>query len=198
MTDRKTPRQRPSIWTPSFILLFIYSFLSNSGFFMTMPVLPRYAVETGMTLSQAGVLTGIFSIVAIFARPVAGLIADSGKKKSMLLWFSIPVSAAAFCYGFATGAPGLYASRIIHGACYAISSTIQIALTTQLLPRDRMGEGMSMMSMSQVLAMSIAPNLGLTIGEKLGNQTAFFISGGLIAAAIVCVLFLPKTVGAAV
>ena len=160
---------------------------------MTMPVLPRYAVESGMSLAEAGLLTGIFSIVAIFARPVAGILTDRRNHKKLLMLFSTLVSAASFGYGLFRDVPYLYACRILHGACYAISSTVQISITTQLLQKERMGEGMSLMSMSQILAMSIAPNLGLTLSGTIGNQNVFLIAGGLSAASVVCCLFLKNT-----
>ena len=160
---------------------------------MTMPVLPRYAVESGMSLAEAGLLTGIFSIVAIFARPVAGMLTDRRNHKKLLMLFSTLVSAVSFGYGLFRDVPYLYACRILHGACYAISSTVQISITTQLLQKERMGEGMSLMSMSQILAMSIAPNLGLTLSGTIGNQNVFLIAGGLSAASVVCCLFLKNT-----
>lgn len=188
--EERNTRHSP-LWTRSFLLLFVYSFLSNAGFFMTMPVLPRYAVELGMSLAETGILTGIFSIVAIVARPAAGIISDRFPKKRMLILFSAAVGAAAFCYGLCTKPLGLYVFRILHGAAYAISSTIQIAMTTEMIRTDRMGEGMSMMSMAQVLAMSIAPNLGLTLSQRAGNRTALYLSGGLILGALVCAVLLP-------
>lgn len=115
---------------------------------MTMPGSAALRCEkAACPWPEAGLLTGIFSIVAIFARPVAGMLTDRRNHKKLLMLFSALVSAVSFGYGLFRDVPYLYACRILHGACYAISSTVQISITTQLLQKERMGEGMSLMSM---------------------------------------------------
>ncbi len=158
---------------------------------MTMPTLPRYAVEVGMSLSAAGFLTGIFSIVAIFVRPVAGILSDRGGKKGLLVVFTILVGVTAFGYSLSDTAAGLFVCRILHGTCYAVSSTVQLALASLVIPSGQMGEGMGYMSLSQILAMSFAPSLGLSLAEKAGYGAMFRISGVLIMIAAVCAVLLP-------
>lgn len=157
-----------------------------------MPTIPRYAVAAGMSLSAAGFLTGIFSIIAIFARPVAGMLSDRGGKKPLLVLFTVFVGLAAFGYSLCSGAAGLFACRILHGACFAVSSTIQLALASAVIPAEQMGEGMGYMSLSQILAMSFAPSLGLALAEKAGYEAMFRLSGLLIGAAAVCAALLPE------
>ena len=191
MSREKENSKRENLWTSSFLLLFGYSLFSNVGFFMTMPTLPRYAVGVGMSLSAAGFLTGIFSIVAIFVRPVAGILSDRGGRKVLLLLFTLLVSFAAFGYSLSHSFVGLFLCRILHGACFAMSSTIQLAMVTAIIPSAKMGEGMGYMSLAQILAMSFAPSLGLALAEAKGYTVMFCVSGFLIATAAVCVAFLP-------
>ncbi|MCM1026661.1 MAG: MFS transporter [Roseburia sp.] len=158
---------------------------------MTMPTLPRYAVEIGMSLSAAGLLTGIFSVMAIFVRPIAGILSDRGGRKPLLILFTLLVSFAAFGYSLSHHFAGLFLCRILHGACFAMSSTIQLAMVTSVIPSAKMGEGMGYMSLAQILAMSSAPSLGLALADAKGYTVMFLVSGILIAAAAVCVVFLP-------
>lgn len=192
LNRKKEILKRESLWTSSFILLFIYSLFSNVGFFMTMPTLPRYAVGIGMSLSAAGFLTGIFSIMAIFVRPVAGILSDRGGRKTLLVIFTLLVSSAAFGYSISYHFVALFLCRILHGACFAMSSTIQIAMVTAIIPPDKMGEGMGYMSLAQILAMSFAPSLGLALADAKGYIVMFRVSGILIAFAAVCAAFLPR------
>lgn len=66
MTNKQNVRREP-LWTPAFTALFFMNMLTCAGFYMTSPTLPKYAVSVGMSLAMAGVLTGIFSIVAILS-----------------------------------------------------------------------------------------------------------------------------------
>lgn len=191
LSQKEENYKKENLWTLSFLLLFCYSLFSNVGFFMTMPTLPRYAVENGMTLSAAGFLTGIFSIMAIFVRPVAGILSDRGGRKKLLILFTLLVSFAAFGYSLSHRFAGLFLCRILHGACFAMSSTIQLAMVTAIIPPAKMGEGMGYMSLAQILAMSFAPSLGLALADAGGYIVMFRVSGILIAAAAGCAALLP-------
>jgi len=171
------------LFTPRFVCLFIIHMLSSAGFYMTMPTLPKYAVSIGMTLTEAGVLTGIFSIAAIFARPFAGLVADRRGKKWVLFWITVVMAVSTVGYSITSSRLGLYAWRVAHGAAFAGSSTIQLALAATVVPRKRRGEGLGYMGMVQVLAMSFAPSLGLWCSERFGYNVMFLVAAALVGCA---------------
>lgn len=178
------------LFSPRFVSLFLIHMLLSAGFYMTMPTLPKYAVSIGMTLTEAGVLTGIFSIAAIFSRPFAGLVADRHSKKWVLFWITVGMMASTVGYSITSSRAGLYAWRIIHGATFAGSSTIQLALAAGVVPEKRRGEGLGYMGMVQVLAMSFAPSLGLWFSERFGYSAMFWLAAGLIGCAAAGLLLL--------
>ncbi len=190
VTNKQNVRREP-LWTPAFTALFFMNMLTCAGFYMTSPTLPKYAVSVGMSLAMAGVLTGIFSIVAIFVRPVIGAASDRTSGKTILVTSTLVTSLAALGYSRSTTTVALFLCRILHGACFAASSTVQLAITSTLLPESRMAEGMGQMGISSILAMTFAPNLGLTLSESLGYEKMFLVSAALIATAGVGMLFLP-------
>lgn len=175
--------QRQRLFTSQFICLFLIHTISSAGFYMTMPTLPKYAVQIGMTLTEAGVLTGIFSIAAIFSRPLAGLVADRHRKKLVLFGVTLIMALSTMGYSFTHHRLALYACRVVHGAAFAGSSTIQLALAASIIPSNRRGEGLGYMGMVQVLAMSFGPSLGLWISERYGYTAMFSLSAGLVTCA---------------
>lgn len=48
---------------------------------MISTLITNYAVKLGGTLAMAGTIAGIFSMAALFSRPVGGLICDTLNKK---------------------------------------------------------------------------------------------------------------------
>ena len=182
---------QPRLFSPVFILLIVLNTVTSAGFYMTMPTLPKYALSVGLTLTLAGTLSGVFSISSIIIRPFAGWIADSTNKKWLLAGSTAVICLSMMGYSFAKGAYSLFAVRLLHGAAFAVSSTTHLAFATCFIPKERMGEGVSYMGFSQILAMAIAPNLGLQISASLGYEAMFRISAVLIGLAAFCMVFIP-------
>jgi len=179
------------LWTLPFVTLFLLNTFISTGFYMTMPTLPQYAVSLGMTLSLAGTLTAVFSVVAIFARPVAGMLADRVNRKIMLMSANVLIGFATVGYSLSRSAAPLFVFRILHGTFFAFSSTVQLTMTSSIVPEERMGEGMGYMGISQILAMSIAPSLGLYLADSLGYVRMFRVSGLMIGLSGLAMAFLP-------
>ena len=189
MTTRNSGKETLFSW--QFVFLLIINTLASAGFYMTMPTLPKYAVACGMSLTGAGILTGIFSIVAIVARPFAGLIADRMNRKWVLLATTAVMAITSYGYSITQSAAGLYVCRVLHGMAFAGSSTVQLALAAGMIPEKRRGEGMSFMGMAQILAMSFAPSVGLWLAERFDYVVMFRVSAALVGCATLGLLLLP-------
>ncbi|MDR0929917.1 MAG: MFS transporter [Oscillospiraceae bacterium] len=174
-----------------FLLLLAVNTVASAGFYMTMPTLPKYAVFSGMSLTEAGVLTGLFSSAAIFARPFAGVLADRVNRKWVLLPMMAVMVIASFGYSITHAPVALYVCRVLHGIAFAGSSTVQLALTAGMIPDNRRGEGMGYMGMAQILAMSFAPSMGLWIADQWGYEAMFCASAAIVALAAFALLLLP-------
>ena len=66
------PAGRPRLWTANFILALFASVGSSVGFYFVQPVLTPYITELGIALTVAGVISGMFSFVALAVRPFTG------------------------------------------------------------------------------------------------------------------------------
>lgn len=188
---RKKEEKNTWLFTGPFLCLFCVITISSAGFYMTMPTLPKYAVDCGMPLTRVGFLTGIFSVAAMVARPVSGMLADCMNKKKLML---VSLLLMVFCsagYSVSHGYFSLLVWRILHGCCFACSSTAQLSIAVELVPECRRGEGLGYMGMAQVFAMSFAPSLGLRISESVGYERMFGICAAIVLSAAVLLLFLP-------
>ena len=101
--------------------------LTSTGFYMVNPCIAKYAVSTGATVAVAGVITGLFSITALVARPVSGLMADRLNRRLLLTAATAVLALSALSYSFAGTVPLLVAVRIVHGIAFAVSGTVNVA-----------------------------------------------------------------------
>lgn len=176
---------REKLWTPAFILLIFLGTLTSIGFNMVAPTLAKYAVSLGASLTAAGVLTGLFAITALVARPFSGVIADRMNKKKLLIAATIMIGLAAAGYSISLSMPMLIAFRILHGIAFAISSTTNVTLLASVLPRSRLGEGIGYYGVGHILATAFGPGLGLAVGDQFGFQMAYLVSALLSMTAAV-------------
>ncbi len=79
----KTPvnKNRPPIFTPDLVRIFVAAFFFALSMQIILPVISLYAVELGGTESVAGLTIGIFAISSFFVRIPLGLYIDTLGRK---------------------------------------------------------------------------------------------------------------------
>jgi MFS family permease len=173
------------LWNIQFLSLFIISLLTSFCFNMIGPILPKYAVSMGASLTIAGTISGIFAGTALLVRPFSGLIADRLNKKYLLAAANAIIALIMVGFSLSHTIHLLMFFRFIQGATFGISSTVNVALASTLLPKERMGEGLSLFSLSNILALAAAPGVGLFISDSVGYSYTFLLCALFAAIAFV-------------
>lgn len=83
------------IWNRKFILLFITNLLVLAAFYASIPIIPVYCQEIGITGSGVGIVLTAMSVATILFRPVAGYLLDNFNRYHVYLVF-----LALFCLSF--------------------------------------------------------------------------------------------------
>lgn len=83
------------IWNRRFILLFITNLLVLAAFYASIPIIPIYCQEIGITGSKVGIVLTAMSVATILFRPVAGYLLDNFNRYRVYLVF-----LALFCLSF--------------------------------------------------------------------------------------------------
>ena len=65
------------IWNKKFILLFITNLLMMATFYASVPIIPIYCQEIGITGSKIGIVLTATSVTTVLFRPFAGYILDN-------------------------------------------------------------------------------------------------------------------------
>lgn len=163
------------IWNSSFVRVLIYAILCQFTMSITNTVLPLYVINgLGMSAAQSGLLGTAFTIGSVCCRFVAGYICDRfGRRFTLVLGAGI-VALALFMLGFQATLIMLLVFKVIQGIGHALNSTTSNAVAAEVLPRDKVGQGIGYYSLHSMLTNAIGPTLSLA----LMGVGAAAVSGG--------------------
>lgn len=175
------------LWTKDFVLIIVINFLVFLNHLMILSTFPFYVEHLGGSEAAAGLAAALFSIVAVFCRPVIGWMLDTGKRKAILLiglvgMALMPVGYLALSVLFLA-----FVARMLHGASLAFSNTSTATIATDIIPQPRFAEGMGMFGLATAFATACAPALGLALMERFGFTALFAVGTG--AAVLALILF---------
>lgn len=140
---------------------------------MTTPIIAKYIMSVGHTLTTAGAISGLISIASLAVRPISGVLTDRAPKKPLIILALFCVAAATLLYGFVSSAAALAALRLLHGVMYAIAGTALTAYACEFIPSSRMGEGIGYLGFSNTISQAIGPALCVGMSNAFGYRYAF-------------------------
>lgn len=174
------------LWTKSFIIITLSSFLLTLCLQMLLSPFPAYVKERfhsdDFTLS---LVTSLFALAAIAARFMTAALMKKVHRNVLLLVGITIAAGATFAYAYADSVTKVLLLRICFGIGFGMGSTVLPTLISQIIPLSRIGEGIGYFGLSSSLAMSIGPTLGLSLLKGYGFSTL------TVAAAIAVMLVLP-------
>lgn len=145
------------IWNRRFILLFITNLLVLAAFYASIPIIPIYCQEIGITGSRVGIVLTAMSVATILFRPVAGYLLDNFNRYRVYLVF-----LALFCLSFPAflafplfGA--LIVVRLYMGAVYSVCGSATMTLAGDVLPAAKITEGISRFAFTVSIGMAVGP-----------------------------------------
>lgn len=177
------------IWNKKFILLFITNLLMMATFYASVPLIPIYCQQIGITGSKIGLVLTAMSITTVLFRPFAGYILDNFNRYHVYLLF-----LALFCFpflGFVTfpffGA--LVAIRLYMGIVYSVCGSATTTLAGDVLPQNKVGQGVNRFALTISLGMAAGPFIGIQVQNHMSSQASFITLFVLTVIALLCVSF---------
>ena len=178
-----------SIWSAQFVALIFVSFLYSMGQVTINTILPLYAYDLGISASIIGTVIGAFAITALCIRPFSGPAFDSFSKRKLLMAVYALTSVCTFLYAFASTVPQLLVLRLFHGAGIGCANALCLAMASETLPPERMSSGISIFTLAQALAQTVAPALSIWLSRIIGYAPTFMASAASMVAALLVVVF---------
>lgn len=173
------------LYTPAFAALFAANLAlvaSFSAFFL----FPLFITAHGGSQQDIGVIMGIFALASALCRPwVAEMIDRLGRKNSYSLGCII-MTLMPLLHLFLQGPLANYylpllLLRIVHGIGLAICFTAVFTFIVDLIPEQRLNEGIGMFGTSGLIGLAVGPAIAEPILENYGFS-AFFLTAAAMAA----------------
>ena len=183
------------LWSPAFINYGV----SSGIFYMTQYVLVAalpiiLTAELGGSALDAGLAMTYFQIGTILCRPFAGRLIDGLDKRIILLISSALFFVIMGLFNLTTSLQTIFVLRGLHGAIFALGTTVMAALAVVVLPASRKGEGINMFAVFSNIAMVLGPAVGLYALQAYGSSALYMFLTIMTAFAFVLsnVIRLPK------
>ena len=186
--EKAKPKIR--LWSKYFILICIVSLLGNTVIFMLDNTLSFYASDVWSSKSAAGLLTTTFTAGSITAAALIGNVVDRVGRRKILL---VGLGCLAVGIGAMLITDAVWFNmccRVLQGVGKGIFGVAGMSVAADIIPRDRMGEGMGYFGLGGTLAQAIGPSLGMVIIANRNYDLLFGSNFGIYVAAIIIALFL--------
>ena len=175
------------IWNKKFVLLFITNLLVLAAFYASIPIIPIYCQQNGITGSKIGIVLTAMSISTILFRPVAGYLLDNFNRYRVYLLF-----LGLFCLAFPSfiafpifGA--LITIRLYMGAVYSVCGSATMTLASDVLPRTKITQGISRFAFTISIGMAVGPYVGIQVQNHMSSKASFLTIFAITLAALICV-----------
>ncbi len=174
-------------------VMFAAQLFSIIGFAFSLPFLPFYIRELGVTEERlvpywAGILAASASLVMVFFSPLWGWIADRYGRKPMVTRAMFAGAVITFAMGLVENIWQLLGLRMLSGALTGTISA-SIALVSTAVPRANLGFALGLMQVAVFLGMTLGPWIGGLLADAAGYRTTFMVGGGILLVGGALVLF---------
>lgn len=187
MSEHQTLAKQSSkirLWSGDFILalsIALFAFVAcqslNNG-------TPLYIAHVGGSTGFSGTLILVFSAAAAVARLFAGRIIDRfGRRRIMIVGSLLMIAGTVLAIPFPGMAPQIVL-RACQGLGFACVTTASATMAADVLPVQRLGEGIGYYALGQSLGMAIGPALGIFLCSLVFSESLF------VGAATVCAVLL--------
>jgi len=180
-------------YPPNFWLLCLSSFLFFSSFNMIIPELPDF-MRTMDGERFIGLHIAVFTITAGLSRPFSGKLTDKWGRVPVMVIGAVVTGVVTLFYPLIITIMGFLLLRLVHGFSTGFTPTGTAAYVADVVPEDRRGEAMGLMSFFGMIGMGIGYFVSSKIVMAFGMNGLFLISSGVAFFSIMIILGLKETV----
>lgn len=180
------------IWNRAFVRVFLYAVLCQFTMAVTNTVLPLYVINgLGRSATESGLLGTLFTVGSLLCRFVSGYLCDRFGRRACMIAGALIVGLCLIALGFETTMLLLLLTKTLQGVGHAIDSTASNAAAAEVLPPDRVGQGLGYYALHSMLTNAVGPTLCLAlmgVGAAAGGQNfrlPLLVGGGMGLAAAV-------------
>ena len=167
------------LFTPRFALMFGFSFTVFLSAFQLFPTAPFHILALGGSHTEAGLFLGFLTYASAISAPLTGAVADRIGKRRVLLVCSSVIAVFSALYAVAPSYQIMLGLVVVHGMFWSGLLSASGAYVTDLVPPSRRAEGLSYWGFASIIAVAVAPSLGLWVFDN-GGWTALCLEATVL------------------
>ncbi len=167
------------LWTRDFSIILCISLLASITVQSLNNGTPLYIDRLGGPTAYAGLLILVFSFVAGITRVIAGGFIDRKGRKLIMLVGAVLLLVGTYGACLLPGVGPQLGLRAFQGIGFSLVTTAAPTAAADVLPKDRMGEGIGYYSLGQSLGLVVGPALGITL-SSFPYAESLFVGAGVV------------------
>ncbi len=180
-------------YSPNFWLLSLSSFLFFGSFNMVLPEFPAFMRSMGGG-QYIGLHISLFTLTALISRPFSGKLTDTWGRLPVMIFGCLITALVSLIYPFFLNIYAFLVIRFIHGFSTGFKPTATAAYLTDILPKNKRGEGMGVFSFFGMIGMGIGNYVGGEIALRYTMDTLFYSSAGIAILSLITLAGMKETI----
>jgi MFS family permease len=172
------------IFTREFILGIFSQFAFMSVFYILIPTLPIYLVQSGSGEAEIGVLVGVFFVSALALRPFVGRELLRIPEKIFMVAGAVLFALTSLAYLVAPPFWPLLIVRAFQGIGLALFHTASFTLVANISPEAHLGESLSYFFLAPNVSLALLPSVGMFLINRFSFTFLFLTCLGLSLCAL--------------
>jgi len=173
----------PALYTSSFLLIAAANFftVSSLGSFFLFPI---FIMSHGGSKADIGIVMGATVLSSVLCRPwISEMVDRFGRKRSYGIGCMITGFVALSYLMFRGELSGFYLPlflvRLLHGIGLAVCFTAGFTYIADIVPIERLNEGIGMFGVTALVGMAIGPVIAEIVIRELGFQFFFLLAASM-------------------
>ena len=138
--------------------------------FQLLPTAPFQILKLGGSQAAAGLFLGFLTYASAVSAPITGAIGDRFGKRRMLMVASAAITIFSLLYAIAPSYQLILALVLVHGVFWSGLLSSSSSYIVDIIPASRRGEGIAYSGFASILAIAVAPWIGLYVFDYGGWQ----------------------------
>lgn len=156
-----------------------FSFTVFLSAFQLLPVAPYRILALGGSVAAAGLFLGLLTYSSAITAPVTGALVDRLGSRRILIVSSLAITVFSLIYAVLPDYPLMLGLVVVHGLFWSGLLSASSTYAASLVPASRRAEGLGYWGLSTVLAVSVAPTIGLWVYSHGGWTAMCLEAAGL-------------------
>ncbi len=178
------------LWTKDFIFVLLTAFFSAMTNSLLMSTFPLYIKSLGGDNGVSGIMITVQLVAMAATRLVSGRLQDRFGRRLMLIIGGFSYLATTVSYIFIRDITVIYVIRFLNGISQGIYFGAAATIVADVVPKERLVDGVLYFGAATALAMSFSPMLGIWVFNNQGVLILFIYSAVIALAGALSPLFI--------